>query len=45
MFLVVKCIVVYHNVSTAKSAENKAFTNEIFSCMVVMKQRIFYERF
>lgn len=25
---------VYHNVSTAKSAENKAFTNEIFSCMV-----------
>ena len=45
MIFWVKCIVVYHNVSTKKSAENKAFTNEKFSCMVVMKQRCFYERF
>ena len=41
MIFLVKCIVVYHNVSTKKTAENKGFTNENFSCMVVMKQRIF----
>ena len=35
-FFWVKCIMVYHHVSTLKSAENKDFTNEKFSCMVVM---------